>query len=301
MSNTIKATLAAVLSSVIFGFSFLAAKLALGWADPSVMLSVRFLTAFALMSLLLFSGKQQAAFRGKPVGKLLLMGLIQPVVYFICETNGIALTTASFSGVMIGLIPVAGLILGVVFLKENCTALAAAFTVLSVVGVGMTTTGGFGAFSLPGFLYLLGAVLAAATFAVISRSLSGVFSSFERTYAMTAMGATVFTLMALVKTGGDAALWTAPILQPGFWGAILYLAGLSSVCAFLLFNYSVNHLSAGNALVMSNVTTVVSVLAGIFIMGDEFTPVQLLGIGLIVLSVFGVSWQNGKAAAKESR
>lgn len=299
MSNTFKATLAAVMSSVIFGFSFLAAKLALDRADPSVMLSVRFVTAFVLMTLLLVSGKQKVSFRGKPVGKLLLMGFIQPVIYFICETNGIALTTASFSGVMIGLIPVAGLVLGVLFLREKCTALQALFTLLSVVGVGMTTTGGFGSFSLPGFLYLLGAVLAAATFTVISRSLSGVFSSFERTYAMTAMGATVFSIMALVKTGGDGSLWAAPVLQPGFWAAILYLAGLSSVCAFLLFNYSVNHLSAGNALVMSNVTTVVSVLAGIFIMGDAFTPLQLAGICLIVLSVFGVSWQSGKQVSKK--
>ena len=77
-----------------------------------------------------------------------------PVIYYICETHGIALTTASFSGVMIGLIPVAGLILGVLFLKEKCTFLQVVFTVLSVVGVGLTTTGGFGTFSLPGFLLL---------------------------------------------------------------------------------------------------------------------------------------------------
>ena len=296
MSNSGKATLAAVASSLIFGFSFLAAKLALDRAEPSVLLSVRFLTAFLLMSLLLLTGRQKVSFRGKPVGKLLLMGFIQPVIYFICETNGIALTTASFSGVMIGLIPVAGVIVGVLFLKERCNALQALFTAGSVVGVAMTTTGGFGNFSLPGFLYLVGAVLAAATFTAISRSLSGVFSAFERTYAMTFMGATVFTLTALFRNWGNAAAWAQPLTQPGFWAAILYLAGLSSVCAFLLFNYAVNHLSAGHASVMSNVTTVVSVLAGIFILGDTFTPLQLLGIAVIVLSVLGVSWQNGKIA-----
>lgn len=301
MSNSGKATLAAVASSLIFGFSFLAAKLALGRAEPSVMLSVRFLTACLLMTLLLLTGWQKVSFRGKPVGRLLLMGFIQPVIYFICETNGIALTTSSFSGVMIGLIPVAGVIIGALFLKERCTALQALFTAGSVVGVALTTTGGFGSFSLPGFLYLLGAVLAAATFTAISRSLSGVFSAFERTYAMTIMGATVFTANALFQTRADFSVWAQPLSQPGFWGAILYLAGLSSVCAFLLFNYAVNHLSAGHASVMSNVTTVVSVLAGIFIMGDSFTPLQLAGIALIVLSVLGVSWQNGKAAAAESR
>ena len=160
MSNTAKATLAAIVCNVIFGLSFLFSKVALDYAEPSVMLSVRFLTAFAVMSLILLSGKQKVSFKNKPVGKLLLMGLVQPVIYYICETHGIALTTASFSGVMIGLIPVAGLILGVLFLKEKCTFLQVVFTVLSVVGVGLTTTGGFGTFSLPGFLLLLGGGIA---------------------------------------------------------------------------------------------------------------------------------------------
>ena len=298
MNNTVKATMAALLSNAIFGFSFLFSKLALDHAEPSILLSIRFITAFTLMNLLLLSGKQKIAFRGKPVGKLLLMGLIQPVIYYVCETNGIALTTASFSGIMIGLIPVAGLILGVLFLKEKCTALQVVFTLLSVVGVALTTTGGFGSFSLPGFLLLLGAVLAASVFTVISRSISGWFSPFERTYVITAMGSVVFTAMGLFQNRTDPSVWLQPLDEPGFWGSVLYLAVGSSVCAFLLYNYAVNHLSTGHTLIMSNFTSVVSVLAGIFILGDSFTPVQLLGIAVILLSVFGVSWQQSKQSEK---
>lgn len=298
MSNTAKATLAAIVCNIIFGLSFLFSKVALDYAEPSVMLSVRFLTAFAVMSLILLSRKQKVSFKNKPVGKLLLMGLVQPVIYYICETHGIALTTASFSGVMIGLIPVAGLILGVLFLKEKCTFLQVVFTVLSVVGVALTTTGGFGTFSLPGFLLLLGAVLAASVFTVISRSISGWFSPFERTYVITAMGSVVFTIMGLVQNRADPSVWLQPLDEVGFWGSILYLAVGSSVCAFLLYNYAVNHLSTGHTLIMSNFTSVVSVLAGILILGDSFTPVQLLGIVVILLSVFGVSWQQSRQTEK---
>ena len=104
MTNTTKATLANIVCNAIFGLSFLFSKVALDYAEPSVMLSIRFLTAFTVMSLILLTGKQKVSFKNKPVGKLLLMGLVQPVIYYICETLGIALTTASFSGVMIGLI-----------------------------------------------------------------------------------------------------------------------------------------------------------------------------------------------------
>ena len=64
------------------------------------------------------------------------------------------------------------------------------------------------------------------------------------------------------------------------------------MCAFLLINYAVNHLSAGRTLILSNFSTVISVLAGIFIMGDTFTALQLAGIAIIIFSVFGVSFRK---------
>ena len=80
MTNTAKATLAAIVCNFIFGLSFLFSKVALDHAQPSVLLSIRFLTAFSVMSLILLTGKQKVSFKNKPVGKLLLMGLVQPVI-----------------------------------------------------------------------------------------------------------------------------------------------------------------------------------------------------------------------------
>lgn len=292
MSPTTKATLAGLLGYSIFGFSFLFSKTALDLTTPFVLLSFRFLTAFLVLNLLLFTGLQKISLKGKPVGRLLLMGLIQPVIYFICETYGIALTTSSFAGVVIGLAPVMGLLFGTLFLKERSTLFQAVCAGLSVLGVVLTTTGGFGTFSTAGFCLLLVAVVSASLFTVISRSISEVFTPFERTYVMFAMGCTAFPGIALVQTRGDLSCWTAPLSVPTFWVSLLYLAVVSSVCAFLLINYAVNHLSAGRTLILSNFSTVISVLAGIFIMGDSFTALQLAGIAIIIFSVFGVSFRK---------
>lgn len=175
MNQSVKATLAGLLGYSIFGFSFLFSKIALDLTTPFVLLSVRFLTAFLVLNLLLLTGKMTLSLKGKPVKLLLLLGLVQPVLYFICEAYGIAVTSASFSGVMIGLAPVVGLVFGILFLKEKCTIFQAVCTVLSVVGVAMTTTGGFGGASLSGFLLLMGAVVSAALFAIISRSAAAHF------------------------------------------------------------------------------------------------------------------------------
>jgi len=138
MKKSFVATAAGLLGYSIFGFSFLFSKLALELASPFVLLSARFLAAFLVMNLLLLTKKVRLSLRGKPVGSLLLLGLVQPVLYFIFETYGIAMTSASFSGVMIGLVPVMGLIFGVVFLKETCSKFQILCTLLSVVGVVMT-------------------------------------------------------------------------------------------------------------------------------------------------------------------
>jgi len=298
MSNTTKATLAGLTGYGIWGFSFLFSKVALDAATPFSLLSIRFILAFLALNVILLTGKVRFSLKGKPVGRLLLLGLVQPVIYFICETYGIDLTSTSFSGIIIGMSPVVGLIFGVLFLKESCTAFRAFCTVMSVVGAVLTTTGGLGNVSLPGFLFLLGALVSAATFVVLSRSIAPLFTPFERTYVMFALGSVSFTAIAFVQNLDDPGAWTAPMATPGFWGSVLYLAVISSVCAFMLINYAVNYLSAGTTMIFSNFSTVISVLSGIFIMHDKFVPLQLVGIIIITLSVFGVSYQK-EAPAKQ--
>ena len=85
MKQTKKAILACLIGNSIFGFSFLFSKVALGIVSPFVLLSIRFLTAFLVLNLLCLTGKCKISLRGKPVGLLLLLGLVQPVCYFICD------------------------------------------------------------------------------------------------------------------------------------------------------------------------------------------------------------------------
>ena len=77
------------------------------------------------------------------------------------------------------------------------------------------------------------------------------------------------------------------------------LAVLSSCGAFLLINFSLSYIQAGKVLIFNNFTTAISVLAGIFIMGDTFTWVQVVGILLIIGGVFGVSYQKPAEAVSE--
>ncbi|MBR3952533.1 MAG: DMT family transporter [Oscillospiraceae bacterium] len=288
LKTSSKAWLAALIGYGIFGFSFIFSKTALEYAGTFTLLAARFFIALLALNLLLLFGKAKISFAGKPIGKLFLLGFIQPVCYFIFETYGIASTSAAFSGVIIGTVPIVGLILGVLFLHEKCSFLQGICTVFSVFGVYLTTSGGFSV-SAKGFFLLLGAVVSAALFTVLSRKTSEHFTAFERTYAMFVLGFFIFLPLALFEHEGQLLLMLKPFSEPQFIISELYLGVVSSVIAFLLINFALNHIPAGKALIFSNFTTVVSVLAGIFIMGDSFTSTQLIGIAIIVFSVFIVS------------
>ncbi len=295
MDRSTKATLAGLAGNSIFGFSFLFSKLALGVTTPFVLLSVRFVIAFLVMNLLVLTGRVKLELKGKPIKMVLLLGLLQPILYFIFETYGIAMTSSSFSGIMLGLVPVVGLVVGRVMLKESATLRQVVCAFGSIFGVVLTSLGGgLGAFSPLGTLLLAGAAVSAALFNAVSRSTSKNFSAVERTYVMFALGAVVFPIIAILQNLGDLSVFAAAFTSGRFWGAVIYLAVISSVAAFLLVNYAMGGISVAKASVFTNFATVISVLAGIFIMGDSFTVPQLIGIVVIIVSVLGVSYQKSE-------
>lgn len=282
--------LIAFTGNAIFGFSFLFSKIALDIAEPLVLVAVRFTVAFALLNLIRFTGLVPCNFKGKKMAELIILGLLQPCLYFICESYGISMTSSSFAGIIIALAPIVGLVLGVVMLKEIPTVLQIIFSVLSVAGVlVMTTTGSAEGFNMLGFIILIGAVVSGSLYSVISRKLADTFTAFERTYVMFGVGTVVFIILALLRVRGDFALITVPLTTGKFWISILYLSCVSSVGAFMLLNKALDVLDVTRSLVFANVTTIISVIAGVIFLKEHFTSIQVIGIVMIVIGVYGVN------------
>lgn len=292
MSKTLKATLAAITCNVIFGFSFLFAKVALEYAHPLIILSVRFTVAFAVMNLMWLTGIVKLNLKGKPKKYIFLMALAQPFLYFIFEMYGIDMTSSAISGVIISLVPVFVLIMSTVFLKEKPTLVQVLFSFLSlaaVVGISLMSNDN-NTNHLLGILLLLGAVISGSAFDILSRKESGAYSPFERTYIMFLCGMTGFNITALCALGKDfLPLLKDAVVHPQFWGSMGYLAIISSIAAFMLLNYAIGIIGTVKNASFANLITVVSVLAGILILGENLSAVQLMLCGIIIIGVIGVN------------
>lgn len=67
MTNSKKAIMAVALGNSIFGFSFLFSKIALDHAVPSLMVAMRFTTAFIVMNIIVFAGTLIKKHNGEPL------------------------------------------------------------------------------------------------------------------------------------------------------------------------------------------------------------------------------------------
>ena len=286
----LKALLAAIVSHGAWGFSFLASRKGLDAAPVFVLLSHRFGLSFLVMNLLLLMGVGKVDLRGKALWKPILLGLMEPVVYFFGEQYGILHSNTSFSGVMIAMIPIVSTLAAAPVLGEKPTVGQLLFSLLSiggVVGLGMMNRNS-GQLDWIGVVALIVAVLSAGAYTLIGRGISRAYTPFERTYMMMGVGTAVFTPIALIQTRGSVTDYIRPLGQPTYLAAILFLALVCSVACYFLSSYTITYMTVARKTVFSNLTTAVSVFAGVIFLHEPFTWFGALCCLVIFVGIYGV-------------
>lgn len=291
MSGEKKGMIASSVAYVIFGLSYLFSKMALNVADPIILLCLRFTVTFAIMNLLIALRVLKLNLKGKKLGGPILLGLLQPVLYFILENYGLKYTTTSFTGMISALGPIFTTVMGALILKEMPNRKQWLCICVSISGVLMVSLkSGSGENTFLGCACLLAAYFSGAFYSLLSRKLSKDFSAFELTYIMFVVGFVFFLGMAFTQYRGETLpLMVSALGHSEFIIAVLYLGGLSSVGAYMLANYALGKLPVARQSIFQNLSTVVSVVSGVIIMGDPFGPISIVAFCLILVGVWGVN------------
>ncbi len=278
----------------IFGLSFLFSRNVLQWVSPLQLLAFRFAIAVVFMQVLQVLGLIRVNLEKGSLKPLLLLGILQPVLYFICETVGIQLTSASEAGMMIALIPIFTIIAARFFLREIPSPAQVIAIVLSVSGVMligvMQATQGLGS-DFWGLLILLGAPVVAAGFTVLSRYLSTRYKALEMTYVMMHVGLAVFLPLSLLQAlvQGTMTDYLVPLTNYSVLIGIFYLGVFSSGIAFFLMNYALALLTAAQVSAFPSLTTLIAVGASVIFLRETLYWYQITGGILIIVGVWGAN------------
>ncbi len=296
----LKSHLAGVLFATIFGFTFMFSKVALEHVVPMGLIAYRFLIAFLFFETLRRLKLVTIRFDRSLIKPIFWVVFFQPILYFLFEIFGLNLVTSAEAGMMIALIPVFGALLSGVVLKEPVKPIQWVFIIMSVSGimyiqVQRLQSGLEGA--LLGFVLLFLAVLSAAAFNLASRAASVRVKASELTYFMMFTGAVVFNTLFLTQLVLEGRIedYVLNLMVPQNIVPILYLGVVASVGGFFLVNYALRALTAPVASIYANLATVVSILAGAFILNEPLFAYHAIGSVIILVGVYGTVYHQRKA------
>jgi len=252
-------------------------KVALSDVTPCAFLSIRFLTALIVSSLLFRKDLSSAARSSVRDG--ILAGVFLAVAY-ILQTVGLQYTTASKSGFITGLYVAFTPPLSKILLKLRISRLSLLAVFLAFVGLSMlsevnltTLTMNYG-----DFLTLLCAIAYAVNVVLVGK------------YSKTSRPTTLSTIQIAVVFAVSTLAWpfTEPIRLPtstSAWFAVLFTAVFATSLALLAQNYAQRYVDPTRAALIFIAEPIFAALFSYLALGETLTITGLLGAALIIFSI----------------
>lgn len=294
MNDTKKAYIATLIQVAIIGFSFMFVKVALEYVSPLVLLSYRFFFALLASLLPIIVKKVRIDIKASDIFKILPLSLFYPVLFFGFQSFGLLYSSSTEAGIIIATAPIFTAILSNIFLKEKTTKVQNLFICISMSGIiyiSVVNSMQIEGFSIFGTILLILSTVSMAFYNIMSRKLSKTYSYYTLTFIMTLIGFIIFTVLSIGNYAIDpkAISITEPLTSAKFLFAIVYLGVFSSFVSSLLTNYALSKLEASKVSVFSNLTPIITLLVGVFILSEEINYKHLIGIAVTIIGVLGTN------------
>ena len=282
----------AILFSLIVGFSFIGVKTSVSVATPLETLTFRYNFAFLATLIIVLVGLIKIDLRGKPKKKLALTAGLY-LGFMVLQTIGLVFSTSIESGIIFAIIPILAKIIASLLLKEKTNWKQNVFVCLSVAAVitmfilGATDL----SVNIAGLVILLLSSVSLACSNVMMRYVRGVYKPFEITFFITVGGCIIFNLATIffgIKNGtlGD---YFEPLSHMSFVLATVYLGIPSTLVTALIMAYMLAHMEAVKATIFGNLSTAISIVAGVIILGEPLRLYHIVCTILIIIGVIGLS------------
>ena len=310
--------LSVVTAMLIWAGAGIAVKEALVVFSPLTLIVLRFTLAVLLMLCigLVFRKNEVVGLQKvdrKDLPLFLLGGLFQPFLYFIFETYTYqSFASPTIAEALLSTQPVMAPLFALVLLRERVTRNNIIGILLSTVGMLMLLLVGADDFALGSSWGVLLAVLTVSmsvSYSVVLRKIPAKYSPLSIVFYVQSFALLLFYLVwggealysggvewcssgvALCSGGVELCSSGVALCSSGveWWrscAAVVYLAVLASVAAFVLFCYTVREIGVTRANVFNNVRPVFTAILMWLIFGEVLPVWKLVGIVVIIVGLF---------------
>lgn len=297
MSRKATGHMAALVTILIWGTTFISTKVLLVDFEPIEILFFRFLMGF--LALLIACPHRMKRTTGQQEVIFAAAGLCGVCLYYLLENIALTYTMASNVGVIISIAPFFTAIFTRVFMKEE-EKLRASFFVgftVAMIGICLISFNGTEMRLNPiGDLLAVAAAVVWACYSVLARKIGGFgYTTIQTTRRVFAYGI-LFMIPALFMF--DCRLGVARFANLVYLGNIIFLGlGASALC-FVTWNIAVKILGAVKTSIYIYLVPVITIAASALILHERITVISGAGTLLALLGLF-LSEYKGKVK-KES-
>ena len=293
-ANNLSAYIAGVCFAFIVGFSYLAIKVCAQYGSPFEIIVFRFNVAVVVAIIVTFLNfKRHKIERFKP---LLFIGVTY-VLFVIFQTLGVYYLSSVESAILFAAVPIVVQVLAVVFLKEYTNKTQNIFILITITSllIMVIKNAKIIDFNGIGVVLVLLAMFCMASNIVLIRKYRGEFLPTEISSATIFLGGLIFNVGAIIdcSLNDNFGHYIDLFCNMKFMMGIVFLGVFCIFISSTLTAFINKRLKAVEASLFGNLSTVVSLLTGVFILGESIYIYQLLCSVGIIAGIIGVNkWRD---------
>lgn len=288
--------LAALAAVSFWGISFISAKIVLDVFDPIVLGFFRYVLAVSIVLVIVAVKKISLKVTKRDMWTFVMAGFFGIFLFSSLENTALLWIAPESGAIMSSLAPLMILLANTIFSKERFNWRHGLYALISVVGVTLVVSPDAFGTSKEGLLGLGLMVLSIMSWTAYSLLTKRVTERHD-TIKVTALQ----SLAALAAFAPALLFRPLPVFSTFeivHWGHFLFLGIVCSAGAYLLFIHSIKVLGVTTPNVIINFTPIVTVLVGVLWYGASIGWVQLLGAGLVVVTMTLITLDRTRTQTK---
>ena len=282
--------MALIVMAVIWGLNFTAVKGALSDFYPLTFNAIRFGSSSLFLLSVLKIREGKIGIQRKDIPRFIMLALIGNTAYQLFFINGIALTTATNSSLILATTPIFIILFGAFLRTEKITIRIVQGVILSSAGVLMIILGSgrpltFSSQSIIGDLLIIGNPICWSIYTVLSKPMLEKYSPLKLTAVTIAIGTIPLVLVGIPSLSVQN--WAA--VSSSAWLGLAFSAILAVGVAYVVWYTGVRHIGSARTALYENVSTVFAVASAWMLLSESMTVIQAAGAALVFVSLYIVT------------
>jgi len=276
-----------LLAILIWAANFPFIKIALKEFSPLAFNGVRMAFASIALLFILLLSRQGFGVLRRDIWKLIVLGIVGNTVYQLLFIQGINLTTASSTAIIMAMTPVSVALLSFLLKHEKIHWAAWVGILLSLVGFYLVITEHPGKFlfsweTLKGDLMIFFGNIVWAVYTVFSKPFLGRISPLKWSSLSLAAG-TLFYLPICIPAFSSQDFSQVSILS---WAILVYSGFFALAVSYVIWYASVRRVGNSKTAIYGNITPVFTVIFAFVLIGERISFWQGLGALILLTGVY---------------